>query len=255
VADGHRDARGLAGAWVHHQCHGQAAPAADLATWIERYWTVEWAYAVPYRQVVVPYPQVHVTVRPGRAPVVSGVASRATVRELAGSDRIVGAAFRPGTFRALLDGPVSGLTDRQVDAADVPGLAGRPGAPVDVAALETWLRALLPAGGPARDGAEAGEVVALAAADRALTRVDQLATAAGTGVRRLQRLFAEHVGVGPKWVLRRYRLCEVTERIATGERIDWAGLAADLGYADQAHLVRDFAALFGEPPTRWASRY
>jgi AraC-like DNA-binding protein len=63
------------------------------------------------------------------------------------------------------------------------------------------------------------------------------------------------VGVGPKWVIRRYRLHEVTERMAAGSRIDWAGLAADLGYADQAHLTRDFGALFGEPPTRYARRY
>ena len=74
-------------------------------------------------------------------------------------------------------------------------------------------------------------------------------------MRRLQRLFAEHVGVGPKWVIRRYRLHEVTERMSAGAPIDWAALAADLGYADQAHLTRDFTDLFGEPPTAYARRY
>jgi AraC-like DNA-binding protein len=68
-------------------------------------------------------------------------------------------------------------------------------------------------------------------------------------------LFAEYVGIGPKWVIRRYRLHEVTERLAAGGRVDWAALAADLGYADQAHLVRDFKQMFGEPPTRYAARY
>jgi transcriptional regulator GlxA family with amidase domain len=94
-------------------------------------------------------------------------------------------------------------------------------------------------------------VVALAGANRAIATVDQLAATAGMGLRRLQRLFAEHVGVGPKWVIRRYRLHEVTERMAAGSRIDWAGLAADLCYADQAHLTRDFSALFAEPPTQY----
>ena len=48
---------------------------------------------------------------------------------------------------------------------------------------------------------------------------------------------------------------EVTGRIAVGARIDWAALAADLGYADHAHLTRDFADVFGEPPTQYARRH
>ena len=63
------------------------------------------------------------------------------------------------------------------------------------------------------------------------------------------------MGISPKWLLRRYRLHEVTERLATGTPIDWAALATDLGFADQAHLSRDFADLFGEPPTAYARRY
>ncbi|WP_232519950.1 helix-turn-helix domain-containing protein [Actinosynnema pretiosum] len=88
-----------------------------------------------------------------------------------------------------------------------------------------------------------------------LTRVDAVARELGVGVRSLQRLFAEHVGVGPKWVVRRYRLREATDRLAAGGRIAWAELAAELGYADQGHLTRDFTEVFGEPPTTYARRY
>ena len=36
----------------------------------------------------------------------------------------------------------------------------------------------------------------------------------------------------------------------------WRGaLAADLGYADQGHFIRDFKSMFGEPPTWYAQRY
>lgn len=80
--------------------------------------------------------------------------------------------------------------------------------------------------------------------------MDALAGETGMTVRNLQRLFTEHVGVGPKWLIRRYRLPEVTERMAAGGVIQWAELAADLGYADQAHFVRDFISMFGESPTR-----
>ena len=90
-----------------------------------------------------------------------------------------------------------------------------------------------------------------ATADGAIARADQLAAATGTGLRRLQRLFAEHVGVGPKWVIRRYRLHEATARAANGD-LDLVRLAAELGYSDQAHLTRDFTALVGQPPARYA---
>jgi AraC-like DNA-binding protein len=74
-------------------------------------------------------------------------------------------------------------------------------------------------------------------------------------VRRLQRLFAEYVGAPPKYVLRRARLHEAAARAddaASGAGVDWAALAADLGYSDQAHLTRDFTAAVGAPPGRYA---
>ena len=91
----------------------------------------------------------------------------------------------------------------------------------------------------------------LAVRDRALLRVDDLASAAGVGVRALQRAFNDHVGIGPKYVLRRYRLYEAAERAARSEDVDWGRLAADLGYADQAHLTREFTAAFGAPPSKY----
>ena len=91
--------------------------------------------------------------------------------------------------------------------------------------------------------------------DREIRRVDDVARLVGGSLRALQRLFSEYVGVSPKWVIRRYRLHEITERLAAGGPVDWAGLAAELGYADQAHLVRDFRAMVGETPTWYAQRY
>ncbi|WP_067650959.1 helix-turn-helix domain-containing protein [Nocardia harenae] len=61
--------------------------------------------------------------------------------------------------------------------------------------------------------------------------------------------------MSPKWVLRRYRVRELARRLERGAEIDWPLLAADLGYADQAHFVRDCTRMLGEPPTRFAARY
>ena len=71
--------------------------------------------------------------------------------------------------------------------------------------------------------------------------------------RTLQRLFADYVGVSPKWVMRRARLHEAAERADSGEPVDWTSLASDLGYADQAHLTRDFTVTIGVPPSRYAA--
>jgi AraC-like DNA-binding protein len=125
-----------------------------------------------------------------------------------------------------------------------------------VAELEGSLRRRIPPPDPVGD--QVADWVERIAGTPDVHRVDQAAELFGTAARQLQRLFAEHVGVGPKWVIRRFRLHEVTERMAsrtTGGTVDWAGLAADLGYADQAHLTRDFTAMFGEPPTSYAARY
>ena len=89
-------------------------------------------------------------------------------------------------------------------------------------------------------------------ADRSLLRVDQVAAEFDIGVRRLQRLFADHVGVSPKWVIQRYRLFDAVEAAARGDEVNWADLAVQLGYSDQAHLVRSFTAAVGMPPDRYA---
>jgi len=54
-------------------------------------------------------------------------------------------------------------------------------------------------------------------------------------------------------VMRRARLHEAAQCADAGGAVDWAALAADLGYADQAHLTRDFTATLGVPPSRYAA--
>jgi len=65
-------------------------------------------------------------------------------------------------------------------------------------------------------------------------------------------LFDDYVGVSPKWVIQRYRLHEAAERIARGGVEDFADLALELGYADQAHFIRDFKKLVGRSPAEYA---
>ncbi|HEX4703703.1 MAG TPA: DUF6597 domain-containing transcriptional factor [Pseudonocardiaceae bacterium] len=65
------------------QRHDFPGPPSDLARYVDKFWIVSWDYESPYRQLVVPYPQVHLTFRSGTAEV-HGVASGHVYKELAG---------------------------------------------------------------------------------------------------------------------------------------------------------------------------
>ncbi len=80
-----------------------------------------------------------------------------------------------------------------------------------------------------------------------------IATGIGWSRKHLADRFRAEVGIGPKAaarLLRFHRACRMARAGAGG----WAGIAAACGYADQAHLVREFAELAGETPTAWARR-
>ncbi|MGW0073208.1 helix-turn-helix domain-containing protein, partial [Streptosporangium sandarakinum] len=117
-----------------------------------------------------------------------------------------------------------------------------------VALVERFLLDLEPRRDPVAE--EVAALVAMAEGDVSVTRADELAARAGRSVRSLQRLFRDYVGVGPKWVIRRFRLHEAAERVYRG--LDLATLAAELGYTDQAHLTRDFTAAVGMSPAAYA---
>ena len=106
---------------------------------------------------------------------------------------------------------------------------------------------------PDRDdkAALAREMVERILRERDLLTVDDLSARCDVSIRSLQRLFSQYVGVSPKWVIRRYRLHELLEQIHSGTQIDWAQLAAELGYFDQAHLIRDFKSITGYAPTEY----
>ena len=66
-----------------------------------------------------------------------------------------------------------------------------------------------------------------------------------------QRLFLERTGLSPKEMARVARLRALLAQLASDGRADWAGLACDFGYADQAHLINEFQSLTGKSPQRY----
>ncbi|MBV9947973.1 MAG: helix-turn-helix domain-containing protein, partial [Myxococcales bacterium] len=92
-----------------------------------------------------------------------------------------------------------------------------------IAAVTSFLRERLPPPDP--NVALVARTVAAALEDRTLVTVEALAARAGLAPRTLQRLFRRYVGVGPKWMIRRFRMHEAAERLARGALDDGASLA------------------------------
>jgi AraC-like DNA-binding protein len=230
----------------------------DLLPFIEHLWTVEWDWPEPRTSEVLTHPSVQFVVQRDNSRV-AGVHTSRFVTTMEGKGRVLGVKFRPGAFRTFLDGPVSRLRNRMLPAADVFGDAvaaledealaheDHDGA---FAAIQAFLRARNPRPDPLVE--KIGAIASRIAADREMRRVEQVVSEFAIPLRRLQRLFDEYVGVSPKWMIQRYRLHEAAERIAAGAVDDFATLAADLGYADQAHFIRDFRKLVGRAPAEYA---
>ena len=82
-----------------------------------------------------------------------------------------------------------------------------------------------------------------------------VARAAGVSTRHLSTLFRAEVGLTPKAVAGLIRFETVIgslgRLVRAGSPVDLAQLAVERGYADQAHLTRDFTRFAGSSPLRW----
>jgi len=231
----------------------------DLADLVERHWLVSWD--LPRGRgasvTLLPHPCVNLVFDRGMV-AIAGVGSDRFTYTYRDSGRVFGVKFRPGAFRPFLGGPVSALTDRTVPLSTLwssagsfaAALAEAPDLSTLVAVAEDELRAHWPAPDPAV--AEIGEIVHALLYDRTITRVEEVSRRFGLSARTLQRMFQRYVGVSPKWVLRRYRLHEAAARLAEGTSGTWAEVAAELGYFDQPHFIRDFTRAIGMTPVAYA---
>ncbi len=244
--------------------HTRRAPSAALQTCVEHLWSVRWRLpeGATQRVATVPHPCVHLTFEAG-AMTLTGPQSRLWQRELSPQGEVLGIKFRPEGFRAYWGAPMSDLRDRITPADTLAALAFARGlgelvfgalaaAPLDARfdAIEQALQAALP---PLdAEQLRIGALIDAARDDRELLRADHWAERAGLSLRQLQRLLAEWVGVGPKWILGRYRMHEALHRLQQRPTPRLADLAADAGFADAAHFSRSFRSVLGVSPQQYA---
>ena len=87
------------------------------------------------------------------------------------------------------------------------------------------------------------------AARRGRIRVAELAREVGWSRRHLVNRFVGEFGLAPRDVARLHRFGVAQTHARSG--VPWAEVAASAGYADQAHLAREFRVLAGQSPTQW----
>ncbi|MFE1592093.1 helix-turn-helix domain-containing protein [Nocardia sp. NPDC058705] len=176
---------------------------------------------------------------------VAGPDSRAFLTPTARASEFVGIRFAPGTAPALLGIPAVELLNQRVDLTELaPSRTTRElvdrvdNAPDRVGALEAIALRFAAEKGPA-DPALTAIVDSLSAG----ATVAETAAETGLSARMLHRRSLSAFGYGPKMLARILRFQRALAAVRTG--IPAARIAATTGFADQAHLSREFRDLAG----------
>jgi AraC-like DNA-binding protein len=243
--------------------HERIAASEPLRGVVQHFWSVRWDLrdAKPFVPETLPHPNVHLVFEAGGARI-AGVHTGRFTTKLEDTGWVFGVKFRPGAFRPYLGRSVASLRNRSVPIDELFGTRGAAlarqlsdlrGDAEKAAAVE---RFLIERKIPSDPNVERiGKLVDEIAENREIVSVEQVVELARFGKRALQQLFNSYVGVGPKWVINRYRLHEAVERLQAGTDISFTELAMELGYFDQAHFIRDFRKLVGCTPAAFARRH
>ncbi|MFE4543491.1 helix-turn-helix domain-containing protein [Arthrobacter sp. NPDC056727] len=239
--------------------HRLPAPAsvAELVRW---FWIPEWDIEPgrTSRQHLIAYPGSNLVVQPGGV-VFSGPTTRAAHRDLAGRGWAVGALLRPAAVPLFTEDP-SGLRDTEVavsaedlhtsvaEAMNTYDGGTRRGRAVD--AFAGWL-ASFAGPGVSEEASLANRLMDVIGSDAGIVRVEDAASALAVSQRTLQRAARKYIGLSPAALIRRRRLQDAAERARLDASADLAAIAAELGYADHAHLTNDFQKYLGFTPSTY----
>jgi AraC-like DNA-binding protein len=242
--------------------HERIAVSGPLRAVVQHFWSVRWDLrgAKPIVPETLPHPNVHLVFEAEGASI-AGVHTGRFTTKLEDRGWVFGVKFRPGAFKPYFGRSVASLRDRSVPIDEIFGTEGAALArevsdlrvnAEKAAAVEQFLNERSTPSDPNVE--RVSNIVDEIAENRDIISVDQVVERWRVGKRSLQQLFNSYVGVGPKWVINRYRLHEAVERLQASADISFTELAIDLKYFDQAHFIRDFRKLVGCPPAVFMRR-
>jgi AraC-like DNA-binding protein len=192
--------------------------------------------------------------------VVAGPDTGPVVYSVTGEFEAVGLRMRPGMGGTLLGLPLGEIRDLRVPLTELWGSAAGElsdrldAAPGPAERRELLVDAVQPRALEARPDPLVLSALPLLASPNG--RVEAACRALGTSERHLRRRFVTAIGYGPKKLHRILRFRAFLTRLGVWDR-EYDGLgaaAAELGYADQAHLTRECRALAGLTPVELAAR-
>jgi AraC-like DNA-binding protein len=159
----------------------------------------------------------------------------------------------------MLGLPMEELSGQLVDLVDALGPAGRrlgeqlreaPNWHGRFALLDQFLLGRLERG--PRPSPEVGWAWQRLVATAGQVPIGRLANEVGWSHKQLIKRFRQQVGLRPKTAARLVRFDGVWQRLDGRRPLDWGLVAREAGYADQAHLVREFRQFTGTTPTTFA---
>ena len=220
-------------------------PGAALARMVECCWSIETGAALSH---AVP-PDGCIDIIYSRELGLIAVGAMTVERRvtLSGAARTAGVRFRPG-----MAGPFLRVAPRELTDSMIPleALWGRQARELERRLSESACAELTLAetlrGTPAGDNQVRRAIEAITAAHGAVD-LDRIAAQAGMSPRQFRRRCFEESGLGPKQLCRILRFRRACHLAASKGRV-WAAIAAEAGYFDQAHLIRDFREFTGSTP-------
>jgi AraC-like DNA-binding protein len=226
---------------------------------LRRLLTTVWTHDLPPRATavrVLPDAAIDVVVGGGRIRI-AGPDTSAVVERFPAGGWVVGFQLRPGAAAALLGVPASALRDERVDLEDLWGAAAgelvdaadEGDGPAAVAAAVEERLAGRAAAAPDGDPLAEPLLRRLAVGGPAGALADEL----GLGERQLRRRAGAAFGYGPKVLSRVLRFAAAVERLRAAPEVPLAALAAEAGYADQAHFTHETRDLSGLTPAQLRS--
>lgn len=175
--------------------------------------------------------------------------------EAPGGVALLGVAFQAQGAYAVIASPQEALADHVVELDALLGdgvralrqrLLETPGLEDRFALVEAWL--LERAGLGHQPHPATSWAVDRIAHGAGQVRIEELARASGYTRKHLAALFRREVGLTPKALARVHRFHAALGALRSGRGVAWSQLAADCGYYDQSHLIRDFRAFSGCTP-------
>lgn len=190
----------------------------------------------------------------------AGLSDAYAVSETNGSQRGFQAMFTPLGARRFFGLPLHHLANRVFSLHDLLGVARATALIEGLQAANDWatgFRHLEDAICARMATDEDFDIAAARQTAWALRRLQQesgqlsiaaLADEVGCSRKHLAAGFREHVGIAPKTVARLLRFRHVLQLVDASERVDWAAVAQEAGYADQSHFANDFRQITGRTP-------